>query len=99
MELLVTEYAISHLVESVELTLQRASATKRAEVIDRVLDELGQLLQHPGAGQIEPWLEGATHEYRRLVVGRFKVIYRIDGNRILVTDIFDTRQDPRRMRR
>jgi hypothetical protein len=36
--------------------------------------------------------------YRRLVVGNFKVIYRIEKDLIYVTDIFDARQDPKRMR-
>jgi len=97
-ELRVTDYAISHLVESVDLTLGSASIEKREELIDLVLEEARRLIQWPRAGQVEVWLAGRDHEYRRLVVGNFKVIYRIEGDVIHVTDIFDARQDPKRMR-
>ena len=98
MELRITDYAIAHLVESVELTLSGASIEKREEVIEQVLEETRRLIQWPHAGQVEVWLAGREHEYRRLVAGNFKIIYRIEGEVIQVTDIFDARQDPRRMR-
>ncbi|MBL0127412.1 MAG: type II toxin-antitoxin system RelE/ParE family toxin [Flavobacteriales bacterium] len=98
MELKVTEYAVAHLVESVELTLGSASLEKREEMVDRVLEEAKRLIQWPNAGQVEVWMEGREHVYRRLVVGNFKVIYRVDDEVIYVTDIFDARQDPSKMR-
>lgn len=98
MELKVSDYAIAHLVESVELTLGKASVEKREEVIDSVLEETRRLLQWPNAGQVEIWMEGREHVYRRLVVGNFKVIYRVEDETIYVTDIFDARQDPRMMK-
>lgn len=98
MELKITDYAIAHLVESVELTLGGASIEKREEVIDTVLEGARQLIHWPHAGQVEVWLAGREYEYRRLVVGNFKIIYRIVDDMIHVTDIFDARQDPKRMR-
>lgn len=98
MELKITDYAMMRLVESVELTLGSASMEKREEVIDHVLEETRRLIQWPRAGQVEIWLAGRDHEYRRLVVGNFKIIYRIEADVIHVTDIFDARQDPNRMR-
>lgn len=98
MELRITDYAISHLVESVELTLSGASFEKREEIIDKVIEETRRLIQWPRAGQVEVWLADHEHEYRRLVVGNFKIIYRIADDAIHVTDIFDARQDPKGMR-
>ena len=98
MELKVTDYAIAHLVESVELTIGGASLAKREEIIDRVLKGMQRLLEWPKAGQVEIWMEGKEYVYRRLVIGNFKVIYRIDGEVVYVTDIFDMRQDPTRMK-
>ena len=98
MELKVTDYAIAHLVESVERTMEGASIPKREEIIDRVLKGMQRLLEWPKAGQVEIWMEGKEYVYRRLVIGNFKVIYRIDGEVVYVTDIFDMRQDPKMMR-
>jgi plasmid stabilization system protein ParE len=75
-----------------------ASLEKREEVIERVLEETRMLVEWPHAGQVEIWMEGRKFVYRRLVVGNFKVIYRIEKDLIYVTDIFDARQDPKRMR-
>jgi plasmid stabilization system protein ParE len=97
-EVKITDYAIAHLVESVELTLGGASIEKREAIIEQVLEATRRLIQWPRAGQVEVWLLGRDHEYRRLVVGNFKIIYRIEGEVIHVTDIFDSRQDPKRIR-
>ncbi|MFT3884083.1 MAG: type II toxin-antitoxin system RelE/ParE family toxin [Flavobacteriales bacterium] len=56
------------------------------------------LKDHPGAGQFEPELEWANAGHRRIIVRDFKIIYRIDGDTIVVNDIFDSRQDPRKMK-
>ena len=40
---------------------------------------------------IDLWYDPTYENY-------FKIIYRIDGERIIITDIFDSRQDPRNMR-
>jgi len=62
-----------------------------------MIDGAHYLLSYPRAGQLEVRRSDGL-EYRRWVVGHFKIIYRIDGERIIITDIFDSRQDPRNMR-
>ena len=64
----------------------------------KVVKELRWLGDNPGAGQVEPELEWMNAGYRRLVVGPFKIVYRIMGNTIVVNDIFDARRDPERMK-
>lgn len=56
------------------------------------------LRHHPGAGQFEPELEDLGEGHRRWVAGNYKIVYLIHGYVIRVTDIFDARQDPRKMR-
>lgn len=97
MTLEITQYAIDHLVASVEFTMQDADVLKKEEVIDDVIDGAQYLLSHPRAGQLEVRRSDGV-DYRRWVVRHFKIIYRIDGDRVLVTDIFDSRQDPMRVR-
>ena len=36
--------------------------------------------------------------HRCLIVGRFKIVYFVEGDPIHVTDFFDTKQHPSRMR-
>jgi plasmid stabilization system protein ParE len=93
----VTQYAIDHLVVSIEVTMKDIDHGKKAAIVDEVIDGAHFLLAHPKAGQVEVRLANGR-EYRRWVIGHFKIIYRIDGDRIIVTDIFDSRQDPRNIR-
>lgn len=64
----------------------------------RLWDSIDDLKTFPRRGQYEPWLEYKGEGHRRLVVGKFKVVYRIEGRTIYVTDIFDARQDPGKMK-
>jgi toxin ParE1/3/4 len=37
-------------------------------------------------------------EYRYLVQGNYKIIYRIEGNYIRIAVVFDTRQNPEKLK-
>ena len=62
------------------------------------MDRARQLIQNPYSGQVEEYLDHLGLSHRRIVEGNFKIIYRVEGNEIFVTDIFDTRQDPQKMK-
>ena len=53
-----------------------------------------QLKTHPSAGQIENSLKQLGEEHRYLVRGNYKIIYKKVKEGILITDVFDARQDP-----
>lgn len=65
---------------------------------EKLWGRIADLKQFPRGGQYEPYLEHLGEGHRRLVVGNLKVVYRIEGKTIYVTDIFDARQDPRKMK-
>jgi len=46
----------------------------------------------------DDYLEHLQMGHRRLVQSHYKIIYRIEGNTIYITDIFDSRQDPAKMK-
>lgn len=52
------------------------------------------LVKYPASGQEEPFLKGQDQVFRYIIAGRFKIIYTIEGRKILITDVFDTRQNP-----
>jgi toxin ParE1/3/4 len=56
------------------------------------------LIENPYLGVVEEYLEHLILGHRRLIVGYCKVIYRISDNIIYITEIFDTRQDPTKMK-
>lgn len=63
-----------------------------------VYSEVEKLPANPGLGQVEPLLEGARYEFRRLVIKDLtKVVYRITERRIEIVDVWDVRQDPKEL--
>ena len=63
-----------------------------------VYAEVEKLHDNPRLGQVEPLLEGARHEFRRLVIEDLtKVIYRITDTSIEIVDVWDVRQDPKEL--
>ncbi len=63
-----------------------------------VIDKLEWLKDNAFSGQFEPELEELGLQHRRVIVGPFKIIYRVVSDRIVVTDIFDSRRDPQGMK-
>ena len=57
-----------------------------------------KLLTHPRMGQKEEYLEHLGQSHRRIIENHYKIIYRVEGEIIYVTDIFDSRQDPAKMK-
>jgi len=98
MKLVYTEQALNSLEDVLEFLAPKVSREKLGEIRNRILDAADTLLQQPLQGQEEPYLRHFFLGHRRLVEGNFKIIYRVTGEHIYITDIFDTRQDPDKMK-
>ncbi len=98
MKLVYTEQAIESLEEALAFMAPKVSYEKLLEIRDRILDKADALLLNPLQGQKEPMLELLEKEHRRLIEGHYKIIYRVVGEYIYITDIFDSRQDPDKMK-
>ena len=68
------------------------------EIRNRILDRADTLLLQPNQGQKEPYLEHLNLDYRRIIESHYKIIYRVVGETIYITDVFDSRQDPDKMK-
>ena len=77
---------------------QEAGIQVARRTISKITDAVLLLTQFPRGGQIEPWLEHKGLDHRRAVVGNYKVVYRIDKQEIKIIDVFDARQDPKKMK-
>ncbi|WP_353846338.1 type II toxin-antitoxin system RelE/ParE family toxin [Microcystis sp. M112S1] len=68
------------------------------EIRDRILAKADKLLVNPYIGQQEEYLEHMGQSHRRVIEGNYKIIYKVEGDAIFITDIFDSRQDPEKMK-
>ena len=98
MKLVYTEQALISLEELLEFIATKVSHEKIIEIRDQILDRADTLLLQPLKGQKEPFLEHLGLGHRRLVESHYKIIYRVIDEYIYVTDIFDSRQDPDKMK-
>jgi toxin ParE1/3/4 len=98
MKLVYTEQALNGLQEALEFITPKVSFKKLMEIRDKILDKADTLLLNPLKGQKEPYLEHLGFDHRRIFQSHYKIIYRIIGEYIYITDIFDSRQDPDKMK-
>jgi toxin ParE1/3/4 len=98
MKLIYTEQALFSLEEALSLIAPKVTPEKLMEIRDSILDTADTLLLHPLQGQKEPYLEDLGLGHRRLIESHYKIIYRVVGECIYITDIFDSRQDPDKMK-
>lgn len=71
---------------------------KMLEFRAKLLDKAASLERTYHHYQEEPYLRDLGKNHRRVIEGYFKIIYRVDGDKIYITDFFDTRQDPAKMK-
>jgi toxin ParE1/3/4 len=98
MKLLYSEQSLISLEEALNFIALKVSQEKLIQLRDEILDAADTLLLQPLQGRTEPYLEHLNLGHRRLIIGHYKIIYRIIGEVIYITDIFDSRQDPAKMK-
>jgi plasmid stabilization system protein ParE len=100
MKIVYTDQSFESLNESLQflLEIQKIPMEKVIEIRAQLLDKVDSLIKNPHLGQPEEYLEHLEKGHRRLVFGNFKIIYRVEGNYIYITDFFDSRQDPEKMK-
>lgn len=72
-------------------------AVKNITVADKIVAEITKTtreIRFPEQYQAEEIFE---KDYRRAIVRHFKIIYRVEKNNIRILQVYDTRQDPKKM--
>ena len=77
-------------------SIAEKSVTSAHKTVNAILDRENQLITQPKSGTIENRLK-LKREYRFLVEGHYKIIYRIGAKSIYVVKVFDTRQNPKKI--
>lgn len=94
MKILWSDSSIEMLLEIYNYYNEKASPAIAKKIKTDILTATRQLKKHPASGQIELSLEQLNEGHRFLVKGNYKIIYKEIPEGLLITDVFDTRQDP-----
>lgn len=89
-----TKSSLAALYEIYKYYKENVSAENARKIRKIILSATDQLEKYPRSGQIEELLEGVEGSHRYIVRNNYKLIYKIENNKVYITDIFDTRQDP-----
>lgn len=94
MKIVWTDFAIENLKSIFHYYTIKANRKIAHKIRKQILDSTRQLVLNPKSGQLELYLEKLHEQHRYILSSNFKIIYKIDGDYIVIKDIFDTRQDP-----
>ena len=77
----------------------KANERVAKKLINGIIDSTIGLEKQPNIGQIESLLSHREQNFRYLVYKNYKIVYWInyEFNRIEIVNVFDTRQDPRKI--
>jgi plasmid stabilization system protein ParE len=80
---------------------ERAGSRIARRLVLGITNEVLKLRNQPEIGQREELLIDREQEFRYLICENYKVIYLVNSpeNRIEITDVFDTRQNPDKIQR
>lgn len=86
-------------LEKIFIFLKAIESTSYAQkVTQQIIDRTIYLKTNPYIGPKEPLLAKHKKEYHYLIEGYYKIIYRVDNNKVFVNAVFDCRQNPRKLK-
>ncbi|RHR58781.1 type II toxin-antitoxin system RelE/ParE family toxin [Parabacteroides sp. AF17-28] len=89
--------AKQNLQDIYQFYLPETGRKKALEIVQTIKDEARYLLISPGVGQYE-MIDNRQTAYRYIVKRHWKLYYTIENNYIRIAFVWDTRQDPQRLR-
>lgn len=100
-EVIWSDFAESQLDKIFEYYVENASLKVAKNLLQKLLEEPNRIMDNPEMLQIEDFLIDRKDEYRYIVCKNYKIIYSIDYEleRIKIADVFDTRQNPTKIKR
>lgn len=99
MKVVWTKFALKALFEVFTYYKTNVSSTIAANIKNNILSSSSQLQTNPLLGVKEEFLNDLGEGHRSLIRGNYKVIYKIVNEQLFITDVFDTRQNPDKIKR
>jgi len=93
-----TKFALNSLSDIYKYYQENVSLTISQNIKDSVLSSSRQLEKQFHSGQIEELLIDLDEGHRYILRGNYKIIYKIYNHKIYITDVFDTRQNPEKIK-
>ena len=99
MKIIWTDFAIENLKDIFDYYSIKTNKKVAHKIRKQIFDSTRQLKDIFVSCQVEFHLEKLNKKHRYLVCGNYKIIYRFFENQIIISDIFDARQYPEKIKR
>lgn len=97
MKVILSPFAESEFERIVRYYAENISPQTAEKIFNGITKAIIKLSTYPNLGAIEQSLSSYNKNHRYIVSGNYKIIFRKTENEILITDIFDARQDPQKL--
>ena len=96
-----TDFAKGELRAIFNYYKEKASTNVAKKIALEITEEASKLQKHPEIGQKEDLLENPSRDFKYIICKNYKIIYWVnsDKNQIEIFDVFDTRQNPIKIKR
>jgi plasmid stabilization system protein ParE len=91
--------AIAELQDIHDYYITKVGIKVAHKITNSIVDKSLSLTNHPRIGAIEELLNHKKEEIRYLVDGNYKIVYLIEQQIVLITTIFDCRQNPDKLKK
>lgn len=98
MKVFITNYAKKNFFNIVNYYKDNISTSMANNIKDGILNSIKILSENPNIGKEEELLKSLNENHKYLISKNYKIIYKVVNNQIFITDIFDVRQDPSKIR-
>ncbi|MEQ9051573.1 MAG: type II toxin-antitoxin system RelE/ParE family toxin [Marinoscillum sp.] len=93
-----TKRAFGQLERNIKYIKEEQGISYAEVVLNKILFSTAQLQGTPKMGKVEPLLEHKKSEYRFLIVWSYKIIYRVATDRVVISRIFHTSRNPKKLK-
>ena len=97
-EVIWTKKAFGQLERAIKYIRVEQGLSYAEIVLNKILQTTELLENSPKMGTIEPLLVHKKSEYRFLVVWSYKIIYRTLKNKVVISRVFHTSRNPKRLK-
>ena len=94
-----TKFALDSLFDIYKYYKNNVRVNIACNIRDSILSSTNQLEKHSLSGQNEEFLIDLDEGHRYIIRGNYKIIYKIQNQKVYVTDVFDTRQSPDKIKK
>jgi toxin ParE1/3/4 len=97
MKILWSDFSVQMLSEIYIYYKEKVHPELAKRILKELLEATRQLRNQPTSGQTEPALIKMGEGHRYIVRGNYKIVYKPIPEGLLITDVFDTRQNPSKL--